>query len=308
MSSPASTVPDVPTWGFDPEGPKGDFARLIPKSPLARAAFNEIVRNLYERPNDFSYLRQFIHFELLDVPPLKGSVDGEPQEQVLVRQWCGYYRLNMDIQPKNLNLGWVVGSSRFGFQEDDVDLLLTRKPHQNDVRGRHARFRHNRDTGVLLIHADNWSITINGTLELQNCAFAICEPTGLLFGDLSYTVELTDLDPEVYRRQLVQAYQAERESTSILPAYLTPTPSSSLATSEKGKYHIAPARTGGVSSTVSHALVRSTGASVAMKRMKRHRINSERVEREVTILRSTNHVRSESRAKALFTAHLTTIA
>lgn len=289
--SPSSTLPDVATWGFDPEGTKGDFARLIPMSPLARTAFNEVVRKLCDRPDALGHARQFIHFEPVDAPDNEECGDETPRRETTVQRWCGYYRLNMGILPNNLNLGWVVGSSRPNPRENDVDLLLTAQPLQHHVRGRHARFTHNRETGVLLVSADTWMILVNGTIELRNTAFAICERTGLMFGDLSYTVELTDLDPETYQRQLREVYPQGRQPGPVLPNFLTPTPTPSLRASAVNKYYVAPARTGGVSSTVSHAFVMSTGASVAMKRMKRGPNNFASIKKEVELLQSVNHVR-----------------
>lgn len=289
--SPSSTIPDVATWGFDPKGAKGDFARLIPMSPLARTAFNEVVRNLCGRPDALRHARRFIHFEPVDSPDGESSADETAKEETNTQQWCGYYRLNLDIPPNKPNLGWVVGSSRRTLDEKDVDLLLAAEPLQHHVRGRHARFNHNRETGVLLLFADTWMTVVNGKVELRNTAFAVCEKTGLMFGDLSYTIELTDLDPETYQRQLKDAYPAGRQPGPVLPKFLTPTPTPSLRASAENKYFIAPARTGGVSSTVSHAYVMSTGTSVAMKKMKRAPNNFASIKNEVEMLRSINHVR-----------------
>lgn len=223
-------------------------------SPLARTAFNDVARKLCDLPDALRHARRFIHFELIDSPDCESSADETPKE-TNKQQWCGYYRLNLDIPPDNPNLGWVVGSSRRNLSERDVDLLLTAEPHQHKVRGRHARFNHNRETGVLLVFADTWTTVVNGKVELRNTAFAVCEKTGLMFGDLSYIIELTNLDPETYQRQLKDTYPAGQQPGPILPEFLTPTPTPSLRASAGNKYFIAPARTGGVSSTVSHAYV-----------------------------------------------------
>ena len=291
QSSPSSTVPNVATWGFDPEGAKGDFARLLPMSPLARTAFNEVVRKFCDLPDALRHARRFIHFEPIDSPDAESSADETPDNETNVPQWCGYYRLNLEIPPNNPNLGWVVGSSRRSLDQKDVDLLLTAEPLRHHVRGRHARFNHNRETGVLLVFADNWMTVANGKVELQNTAFAVCEKTGLMFGDLSYTIELTDIGPETYQRQLRAAYPAEQQPGPVLPEFLTPTPTPSLRSYAENTYFIAPARTGGVSSTVSHAYVMSTGASVAMKKMKRAPNNFTSIKNEVEMLKSINHVR-----------------
>lgn len=234
-----------------------------------------------------------LHFEPVDPLDNESSVDDAdetPKKETTIERWCRYYRLNLSILPNNPNLGWVVGSSRANLHEKDVDLLLTAEPLQHHVRGRHARFNHNRETGVLLISVDTWMIVINGKVELRNAAFAVCEKTGLMFGDLSYTIELTDIDQETYQRQLKDVYPAGRQPGPILPAFLTPTPTPPLRVSAEKKYFKAPARTGGVSSTVSHAFVMSTGASVAMKKMKRGPNNFAAIKKEVGVLQSINHV------------------
>lgn len=320
MESPADTIPGVPSWEFDPEGCKNDFARLIPLSPLARRAFNELVGILEADHNALKHARNFIHYvrmeseeheaphrppeqldELRSVMQFRDSEDSgalcmygddlEGSEGSIEEayKWCGYYRLNLDIPPKHINLGWVIGSSNSRMPEHHVDFRLTPRPGQHGVRERHARFLHNKESGVLMLHADSWPVLVDGKSVLRNAAIAICDKTGVGLGDLAYSIDFTsDMDPEKYQKQLRSVNNQRRGSA--VPTFLTPTPTPSLRRRSEDKYYIYPVAAGGASSTVSHAYTKATGKSVAIKKMTRNDRHASLIRNEVEILRKMNHV------------------
>ncbi|KAK5201811.1 hypothetical protein LTR16_001375 [Cryomyces antarcticus] len=288
--SPASTIPDTPTWDYDPEGAKGDFARLTPLSPLARTAFNDVVHRIHTQPDSLRHARRFIHYAPLHADEGgENSQDGSPVNSIARNKYCGYYRLNLGILPKNIGLGWVAGSSRRNLRDDDVDLMLTPQPGQHDVRGRHVRFSHNTNTGVLMVFADNWEVIIDGKKRIQNTAFAACENTGLMLGDLSYTIEFTDLDPQMYKTRLDDMYRQRQNNFSGIPHFLSPTPTPSLRASGYDKYFIYPTSAGGSYSTVSRACKKDTGELFVLKKMKRNNHNLAEIRKEVEILKSLDH-------------------
>ncbi|KAK5148254.1 hypothetical protein LTR04_000685 [Oleoguttula sp. CCFEE 6159] len=286
----ASTIPDTPTWDYDPEGAKGDFARLTPLSPLARTAFNDVVHRIHTQPDSLRHARRFIHYAPLHADEGgENSQDGSPVNSIARNKYCGYYRLNLGILPKNIGLGWVAGSSRRNLRDDDVDLMLTPQPGQHNVRGRHVRFSHNTNTGVLMVFADNWEVIIDGKKRIQNTAFAACENTGLMLGDLSYTIEFTDLDPQMYKTRLDDMYRQRQNNFSSIPHFLSPTPTPSLRASGYDKYFIYPTSAGGSYSTVSRACKKDTGELFVLKKMKRNNHNLAEIRKEVEILKSLDH-------------------
>lgn len=288
MSSEGSFASDTPKPPEPPrcnlsQDPNGDFARIIPVSPLARRSFYEVASALVQQTDPSKHATQYIHFHF-------GTEEGMENDKIW--GWCGYYRLNMDIPPHNPRLGWIIGSSRRKLKDTDVDILLTSSPGQHSVRGRHARLQHNKESGVLMLLADFWPTWVDGKMKLRNEARAICETTGIMLGDLNYTVELTELDAEYYKEQLVQFLEAQGQAgqTAEMLEFLTPTPTPSLRVLPQDNYYIFPTHSGGVSSTVSRAFAKSTGMIVALKKMKRAARNASAIQTEVEIMKHLQHV------------------
>lgn len=288
MASQASddTIPDPPVWGFNPTGNHGDFARLVPKSPLARRAFADIVQRMQQDPRWNEHARQFIHFAEYTGSNSDSDVttiveDGTP---ALNLRWYGYYRLNWNIPPARPQLGWILGSSRAD-QHDAVDLLLTPQSGQFRVAGRHCRLTHNLKSGALLVAADKHRVTVDGTTTLRHNSRVAYRNTGILIHDLAYTLEFTDLDPSVSRTQLEKSLDVHRTDTHhhSTPA-LTPTPRG--AVSVCGNYVVHAPVAGGTYGAVSYGTHVGTGAPVAVKRVRA----SKSVEYEISLLRSLDHV------------------
>lgn len=55
-----ATVPDSPRWGHNPRGNDDNFARLIPRSPLARREFALLAEKLDEDPQWMPHARRFV--------------------------------------------------------------------------------------------------------------------------------------------------------------------------------------------------------------------------------------------------------
>lgn len=286
--SPASddTVPDPLIWGFNPAGNQGDFARLVPKSPLARRAFSDVVQQMQEDPHWNEHARRFIQFaehtgSHSDSDATTIVDDGMPSRDV---RWYGYYRLNWDIAPARPRLGWILGSSRPD-QADAVDLLLTPLPGQFRVAGRHCRLSHNSQSCALLIAADNHRVTVDGIVTLRHNSRVAYRNTGILIHDLAYTLEFTDLDPSISRAQMQKSlhiqYADDRHPSAPV---LTPTPNG--AVSECGGYVVHAAVAGGSFGAVSYGTHVGTGAPVAIKRVRA----SAATDYEISLLRSMDHV------------------
>ncbi|KAK4981334.1 hypothetical protein LTR66_010075 [Elasticomyces elasticus] len=87
-TSKGSTVPDVISYEFNPNGNEGDFARLRPLSLAAKTNFSAVAEQ-FENQLDWALIaRRFIRYE----------EDFGPQRQFKYR---GYYRCNMTIAPQS---------------------------------------------------------------------------------------------------------------------------------------------------------------------------------------------------------------
>ena len=307
-ASPTDTIPDTATWDWFPHGSEGDFARLIPSSNLAREVFNELVQKLAEDPSYLPHARRFIHFEdsdLTEEDEVSSNPTSPKSTTVTSRKpVCGYYRLNMDLQPSNLALGWVVGSGRKDLGDSAVDLVLTTKSQQHHVRGRHCRLRRNLDTGILFIQSDARRIVINGKDILQrkepfakqpeqDYQIAIHDRTGITIGDLSYLLEFPHLPEDTHLKQLQVARrhgnpQQSSQDDNTPSLLLSPTPK--LKTYEYFGYVVYPVTHGGATSTVALAYSKANGKPVVLKRIKRSRGNFYQVQDEIFILRRLDHV------------------
>ena len=304
MATPVSTtdtIPLVATWDFFPRGTDGDFARLIPSSTVARQSFNRLVRKLINDKSCLPHARRFVHFEDTAADDEEESSDTSFRKAPEINPVCGYYRLNMDLPPNNLHLGWIIGSGRADLPENEVDFVLTAEPKQHGVRGRHCRLHRSLSTGVLLVISDCRKVVLDGKdvlrRDLQSGVSraqpehefqrALHTRTGIMIGDLSYLLEFTSLAVDVQEKQLQEARTSMKipASPSI---FLSPTPLRS--TGEYFGYVVYPVTHGGVSSTVAFAYSKATGKPVIIKRMKRNRSNYNSIQMEIDLLRALSHV------------------
>jgi hypothetical protein len=178
-SSPASNTTEVSVAIWDNVhlchgAINGDFARLVPSSPMARQLFSQVTAQL-EKDSDSStelersrraHVQRFMHYETtVDEGSDADSFVGAPPSPAPANtrtEYCGYYRLNMGIPPGNLSLGWVLGRSAEGRAVDYVDFQLA--PYDNDdgrLHARHCRLQRQLNTGVLVAISDGRKVMYN---------------------------------------------------------------------------------------------------------------------------------------------------
>ena len=283
------TVPNTPEDTSSSQS-NGDFARLIPANRSSRIAFDEVVDMLRTPSSGWSdtNLEKFLHVEK-GKARLDEIIDTDSESQISsipIMLWTGYYRLNMDIPPSNIKLGWVVGRGRGDLGNRGIDFLLTSRSLY-DVAGRHARFYHNSSSGALMVFANRRPAVLNGTFELSNDECAITAPiTGISFGDLSYRLTFTSLNPQIYTRQLKNL----DNSSEALPAFMSPTPASTDYPLRD--YTVKTVFSEGSTCVMSSGIVNRTGAWVAIKEMKRNTRNSSALAHEIEINKAISpHVR-----------------
>jgi hypothetical protein len=171
ITSGSTTEPNTPEppqiTSENEDSPSGDFARLIPVSRSARIAFHNLHLAMEENPTKYLWHRKFIYVRrrLEDLEPEideqstsdeRGRSTG-PQEPSSIQS--GFWRLNMDLHPRNRQLGWVLGKGRWNARDKhsssttggDVDILLTANSKEPLLRGRHARLLHSLESHTLLV-------------------------------------------------------------------------------------------------------------------------------------------------------------
>lgn len=145
--------------------------------------------------------------------------------------------------------------------------MLTPRPGQFRVAGRHCRLSHNSQSCALLIAADNHRVTVDGIVTLRHNSRVAYRNTDILIHDLAYTLEFTDLDPSISRAQMQKSlhiqYADDRHPSAPV---LTPTPNG--AVSECGGYVVHATVAGGSFGAVYYGTHVGTGAPVAIKRVR----------------------------------------
>ncbi|KAI9676520.1 MAG: hypothetical protein M1817_000678 [Caeruleum heppii] len=265
----------------------GDFARLFPRNPLARIAFDEVVEKL-RRDGATPYAHRFLVYEKAK-DDLSSESGSETRTNALKPQainWTGYYRLNNGIPPKSRSLGWVMGSGRQDdLGEAGVDFLLTSRSKAYRVRGRHARLVHNLSTGILMIQTDyNRRVLLDGKLSIQGGKQAITTTsTGIILGDLAYSLVFTNLNEDVYKAQLSALRTEVGMTDSEPPPSLGPIPSATHY--DIMGYTVQGVFAEGSTCTVAAGIKKDEGSAVAVKRMKRNKHNFDSIQKEIDVLR-----------------------
>lgn len=93
----------------------GVFARLLPINWPAKLSFHDIAEMMKLDPSWNLHSRQYIHVEEkqqeLPSDPCSSDDDSESESRP-AKIWVGHYRLNLDQDPANRGIGWIVGSGR----------------------------------------------------------------------------------------------------------------------------------------------------------------------------------------------------
>lgn len=190
------------------------FATLTPRNAAACRAFSNVVEATIER-NEYNHQSAFLDFSGIKVP-LEQAVryseasfseaemftatdtesEVEPRKTHHINVYRGCYTFCLDIAPIQPALGWQLGTGRWGKMgvhgaepQGGVDLLLD-TVHSQGVRGKHASFVFDRESGILMLRsrqADPYGVRLDTkyfTLQQR----ALNRPTcSVQFGQLEYT-------------------------------------------------------------------------------------------------------------------------
>lgn len=244
FDSGTTTEPNTPDGQPDLEEPYGDFARLTPTSTAAKVAFHELYISLYADVERYGWHRNFIYAKPepepleddLDISASSASERNSPvltTEEPLSKRLTplvhhGFWRFNLDVPPAEPKLGWMVGKGRWGAitrdSHGEVDILLSNNAAQKEIRGRHFRFLHNLDSGRFLIYAAA-KVKINGVqLNRGESRMLFSGKTSIALGAFEYEFSWTDLDHDIYRKQLRDLAESLSHTGYTPPVFITPTP------------------------------------------------------------------------------------
>lgn len=269
-----------------------DFARLIPVNESACIAFDDLAAKFKRDYYWNKHARQYVHIDetkkdIQFIPSESDTETESPKESI--SRWTGYYRFSLSIPPRDIRLGWPIGSGR---QDQVVDLLLTDKHRQYQIRGIHARVTHKSSSNVLLIMTDHKrKITLNGTQEIEGNQRVLWDwETGVTIGDLVYKLQLLKVDEHEYQEQLLQLRKTAGIYTHEPPITLDPTPS------EKkylySDYIIDKPFDSGSTCTVLSGVHKITGVAYAVKKIVRTSKNSALIKWEVDVMKAIgSHVK-----------------
>lgn len=284
-SSGTTTEPNTPDGEPSLDEPHGDFARLTPTSTAAKLAFHELFTSLDVDVDRYLWHRCFVYAKPepeqleddLDNSASSASERNSPEpntEEPLSKQLIplvhhGFWRFNLALPPAEPKRGWMVGKGRWGAVTRDshgeVDILLTSNAIQKEIRGRHIRFIHNLDSGRLLVYAAA-KVKINGVQLNRGESRTL--PSGRTFialGPFEYEFSWTDLDQDIYRKQLRDLAESVSHTGYTPPVFITPTPLSSEWIL-KDKYHVTGSFATG-SSCVMYSAMDMAGVLYAVKKI-----------------------------------------
>lgn len=300
MDSPEeiATVPNSPVDVA--EDYEDDFARLVPSNDAARVAFHAVAELIQMDSSRLTHARRFIYVDPKRIalsPDTNTDTDTADQTPTPLL-YPGYYRFNLDILPRFMRLGWIMGREkdyRNGQETVDLQLCLA---GGNGVRSRHARIMFDLNTNLLFLIADKErKVLVNGRHELKGSQRVLGDLlTSIDIGSLRYNFEYKVQGREAYQRRLNSVKQQLGIPMTVAPLSVTPTPSSHDY--EFHDYFLKPAFEAGSTCTVLAGVHKTTGALVAVKRMNRNRRNTAFISHEIDILHAIQesgpHVRHPS--------------
>ncbi|KAI4191735.1 MAG: hypothetical protein LQ348_003444 [Seirophora lacunosa] len=178
------------------------FAILIPKSPSAELAFDEVVSTVMQAPDDYARVMKSIHAH----PPTDSARSQFSMQDDLAEVvqdtppplWTGAYKFELKALSSR-KTSWLLGfgpSSAAKAPNHPVDLLLAPKTNvwcQKSLNSHHARIFFSEESLSLMIEA-NYNVAISGPLGYRDLhePSVVLHGTTIQFGDCIYKMEFTD--------------------------------------------------------------------------------------------------------------------
>ena len=257
-----------------------NFAVLRPVGQFAPKRFNELASCMLADPDWQPHARQFIYIV---------GKKTNPSDTIAASQdiYTGYYRFNLSILPLDFTHGWVSGSGRADIpNHGGVDLLLTLHGETDGVRGRHAQFYFHSNSRMLMIKAVFRNIVVCNGQEIGREPQVLPYQSGITFGSLSYCLEFSVTNKELFSRQRDELMKRHRLWSRLAPPSLDPTPSENHFVLQGFQFQTP--RAAGAYGVVSPCVKVETGEIYAAKRVQRAMRTFASVQEEIKILRDVS--------------------
>lgn len=233
------------------------------------------------------HVRQYIHVDDKKKEfsqSISGSDSDAGYETSKYTLWAGYYRLNLGLPGNSPGLGWIAGSGRREFGESSVDFLLTENRSQHRVHGRHARFMLNHAScDFIIATSKNNTVIVDGKEEVTGDQRVLrTGTTAITMGELTYKLVLSEGLSAITPERLRGFRRNAGLKVWVPDLPITPTP---FARDYMLQQYIIKQIFAEGSTCVVHAGVdRNTGATFAVKKIKRNDSSSaEVVSQEIKI-------------------------
>lgn len=147
----------------------GVFVTLTPSNEEAIRAFSKVVNRISTDPHHFEHHRQFMISSVTRSPissllrgtsvASTGGSGTDPEAETTTTEklelvWTGNYQISLQAAPQPPAAGWRAGSGRWTERNPTGDIELFLSCEKSDgIRGKHARFIFDRNTGILMLNA-----------------------------------------------------------------------------------------------------------------------------------------------------------
>ena len=176
----------------------GIFALIRPLSASAQEAYHDTIEHC-RSANVSQHYRQFqqlFHENKIEKEASIFSADEETYGGGSKEQWEGGFVLSLRCQPRNNQVGWVLGTQRGISDSKGVDLLVappTEKWTSRGIAGRHGEISLHPDSNRVMIKARHHMIlSVEGMCHLgKNEQHSLERHDIFHIEDLSYVFELT---------------------------------------------------------------------------------------------------------------------
>lgn len=275
------------------------FAILTPVNNAARDCFSQVAQKKVDDEKWNPSARMNIKANELPVQVStytsgsESNGDSEPLKTFRpVLKGC--YTFNFVEAPRQPSKGWLIGGGKFSEDDESPDILLTERKKIFGVSSRHARLAHNFTSGALVMMvSDSSPVSINGheVIDAQHVIHG--RTTSLEFGALKYSLEIRKYDTdEDYRSHLRYYKNKHGIADDDYPLNLLATPADSDLVTQK--YVLKNPIGDGSTCVVYAAYDRRNGTAVAVKKIRRTKINAKHVEQDIYISKHIGFHVSES--------------
>ena len=97
-----------------------------------------------------------------------GEDSSGSKQKAVKSNWTDHYRLDFNMRPRSLDIGWRVGGGAFKNEHKSPEIMLTERKGHHDVFNNHALIANNFQTGSVMIWATlNSSVVVDSEEDVD---------------------------------------------------------------------------------------------------------------------------------------------